>query len=171
MNVKVENEEEDIEAIMNLKSTNARSSIYATVSIIELPNSLPDLKGGVPTLRYLCIFIMQERFGFNFEVQSQDRSAKLVGELLEPLKFIQMAQGGRFDVITQGWRVPYELSDILPFRVVQERPPPLTDLANRTLELGDISQSSYLKLASIPWPLSYRPYSAPTCGLPTPAPT
>lgn len=59
MNVRVENEEEDIEAIMNLKSTSARSSIYATVSIIELPNSLPDVKGGVPTplLIFLGSFI------------------------------------------------------------------------------------------------------------------
>ncbi len=123
------------------------------------------------SLRYLCIFILQERFLWSFKFQSYDKNVELVSELLEPLKSIKMAQGGRFDVITQGWRVPYKLSDDLPFRVIQERPPSLTDLANRTLELGHVSQSSYIKLASMPWPGSYRPYTAPTICLPTPAPT
>jgi len=123
------------------------------------------------SLRYLCIFILQEHFMRSFELQSHARNVELVSELLEPLKSIKMARGGRFDVITQGWRVPYELSDDLPFRVIQERPPSLTDLANRTLELGHVSQSSYLKLASMPWPGSYRPWTAPTICLPTPAPT
>jgi len=120
------------------------------------------------SLRYLCIFILQDDFMRDFKFQSHDRDVELVSELLEPLRTIKMARGGRFDVITQGWRVPYELSDDLPFRVIQERPPPLANLANRTLELGHVSQSSYLKLASMPWPGSYRPYRAPTICLPTP---
>ena len=110
------------------------------------------------SLRFLCVYILQERFNWYFKVQSQERSAKLVRQLLEPLESIKVAEkGGRFDVITQGWRVPYVLNENLPFNVIQERLPPLTDLAHRTLELGEVSQSSYLKLVSMPWPVRYRP--------------
>ena len=123
------------------------------------------------SLRYLCVLIMRELFSAKSEYHLRNRSAELVRQLMEPLESIKMAEGGRFDIICHGWRVPYELSDDLPFRVIQKGPPPLTDLANRTQEWREFSPLSYLKLTTMPCRLSYGPYTAPMCGLPNLAPT
>ena len=130
-----------------------------------------DILASMSSLRYLCVNISQEQFFRYTDPHSQMKSMKLARELLKPLESIKMAEGGRFDVITQGWKVPYEIHDDLPFRLIQERPPSLTDLATRTLELGDFSQSSYIKMTSMPWPISCRPYTPPWTGRPTPLPT
>lgn len=121
------------------------------------------------SLRYLCISIMQERFAEHFERHSQHENANIVGGLLRPLRSIKIPEGGVFDVIAQGWKVPNGAVVDSPFRVIQERPPPVADLMSRTHELGEFSQDSYVKLASMPWPLVPRPYSPPTFGLPLPA--
>ena len=79
---------------------------------------------------------------------------KLV-KILEPPSSIQVRfKGGQFDFIKQGWRVPYELADNFPFRVIQENRPSLTNLAHRTLELGDKTHASYVHMQNMPWPHS-----------------
>ena len=123
-----------------------------------------DQLAAMTSLRYLCINIRQEQFFHYPDPHSQMKSMKHVRELLKPLESIKIAEGGCFDVVTQGWKVPYEIDDGLPFRLIQERPPSPTDLATRTLELGDFSQSSYIKMTSMPWPGSYRPYRPPWSG-------
>ena len=74
------------------------------------------------SLRYLCITISQLRF--DFETRSEDENARLLDELLSPLKSIRVEAGGKFDVITKGWKVPRELGDDLSFRVRYEDAPP-----------------------------------------------
>lgn len=124
------------------------------------------------SLRYLCILIMQKRFVEYFERHSQHENIDVVGELLRPLKTIKIPEGGVFDVITQGWKVPDGAADDSPFRVIQETPP-VAQLMSRTHELGEFSQDSYVKLASMPWPLVTRPdrQPSPTYGFPLPAAT
>ncbi len=109
------------------------------------------------SLRYLCVFITQESFSWWFRIQPHEKSVELIRELLEPLRSIEIPLGGCFDVITQDWKLPYELSDDMPFRLIQESPPSLVDLASRTMELGHVSQDAYVKLTSMPRPPAYRP--------------
>ena len=90
-------------------------------------------------LRYLSVNIMLKYIAWHSKLRSQRRHTKLAIELLEPSKWIKLPEGGRFDVITQGWKVPYQLGDDVPFRVIQESSPSLADLATRTRELGDVS--------------------------------
>ncbi len=123
------------------------------------------------SLRYLRITMLQGSFSRSFDTYSQERNAENVNELLEPLKSIDIAsRGGSFEVVTQGWRVPHELPNDLPFRVIQERPPSEAELANRTLELGISSQSEYVKMVSMPWPYPYRIYPPRIVNFFAPAP-
>ncbi len=140
---------------------------YTMSGWIKICNTLASMTN----LRYLCILIMQKCFGEHFERHSQHENANIVGGLLRPLRSIKLSEGGVFDVIAQGWKVPDGAVDQSPFRVIQERPPPVADLMSRTHELGEFSQHSYVKLASMPWPLVHRPYRPPTHGLPLSAVT
>ncbi len=135
---------------------------YTMSGWIKLCNTLASMT----SLRYLCIFIMQKRFAEHFETHTQQENINIVAELLKPLRSINIPEGGVFDVIAQGWKVPNGAADDSPFRVIQERPPPVSDLMSRTHELGDFSQDAYVKLASMPWPLPYRPYKHPNHGKP-----
>lgn len=105
------------------------------------------------SLRYLCIYVIQRNVVEYFQTHSQHENVKLVADLLNPMKPIKVSEGGVFDVIAQGWTVPDGAADDMPFRVVQEKPPTVTDLRSRTQELGEFSHNSYVKLASMPWPL------------------
>jgi hypothetical protein len=113
------------------------------------------------SIRYLCIVIIQEDVPELYGRHSRPVNADIAGELLRPLRYIRIAKGGVFDVIAQGWNVADEVVDGFPFKVIQERPPSVADLMSRTHELGEFSQDSYVKLASMPWPLHFRPDKSP----------
>lgn len=120
---------------------------YTMPGWVKMCNTLASMT----SLRYLCILIRQERFGEHFKSHSQHENATIVSSLLRPLRSIKLPEGGVFDVITQGWKVPDGALDHSPFKIIQERPPPVADLVNRTHELGEFSQDSYVRLVSMSW--------------------
>lgn len=110
---------------------------------IHICNSLASM----PNLTYLCITIVQD--AFRLESRSPDRNVELLNGLFEPLKSIKVVSEGQFDVVTQGWRLPFELTDA-PFRLLEERPP-ITPLAKfRLQELGGLSEPLRRSPVSIP---------------------
>lgn len=93
------------------------------------------------SLAYLCITIRQ-----SCRLWSTDENIRLVKELLKPLNLIEVARRGQFDVVTKGWRVPYEL-DGVPFRLLSERTiPPQSRWALANAGFSPV----YRKPASIP---------------------
>ena len=89
----------------------------------------------MPKLRYLRITISvsaQVRFEIGHRPQ---RSGELIVEMLEPLKAIDVSGGseqkgeGVFDLITQDWRIPFQLEDGYPFRISVEETALAEDLA------------------------------------------
>ena len=109
-------------------------------------------------LRYLCIRIRQERF---FHRYPAEETSSLVRELIEPLERISVSPEGTFDVITEGWTVPYELKADLPFKVFPERGPTRQELAMRTSELGEFSRNAYVDLTDMSPAFSCRQYHYP----------
>ncbi len=89
----------------------------------------------MPKLRYLCITIgVSDRVRFEIG-HRPERSAELIVEMLEPLKAVDVSGGGEqrgkgvFDLITQDWRMPCQLDDGYPFRVLLEEPALAENLA------------------------------------------
>lgn len=110
----------------------------------------------LPYLRYLCIYIMADILE---HTNTPERINSLVNAMFDPLRMVKVARGGRYDVITQGWHVPFEIKEDLPFRVIREQPLGAKELAKQTMDLGEVSQSSYVKMASMPWPYAYRSHT------------
>ena len=82
----------------------------------------------MPKLRCLRITIrVSDRVRFEIG-HRPERSAELIVEMLEPLKAVDVSGGGErrgkgvFDLITQDWRMPCQLDDGYPFRVLLEEP-------------------------------------------------
>lgn len=128
---------------------------YRSTKWSEICNTLASMT----SLRYLCIFIMQKNVIEYFQTHSEHENVNFVAEFLKPLKSIRIPEGGVFDVVAQGWTIPEGAVGDAPFKVIQERPPSVADLQSRTHELGEFSQGSYMKLASMPWPLRTKPLS------------
>lgn len=122
---------------------------YSSYNWDQVCNTLASMT----SLRYLCITIMQTNLIEYFQTHSQHENINLVADFLSPMKRIKISEGGVFDVIAQGWRIPDGAADDVPFKVVQEKPPSVDDLRSRTDALGEFSHSSYVRLASMPWPL------------------
>lgn len=123
------------------------------------------------SLRYLCISIMLERFADCFKSYSRHENANIVSEFLRPLRSIKLPERGVFDVIAHGWIVPDGAVEHSPFRVIQQRRPPVADPVNRTHELGGFSQDAYVRLAGTSWPPAPKRYSPSMYGLQLPAVT
>ena len=111
---------------------------------------LCDTLASMPDLHYLCITITHVHFAF--EYRPPDESVRLVTELLEPLKAVKVAEGGQFDVVTKGWRMPCEIEDV-PFQILEEREPidPLSQHRLKALG-GFLEPSPPRKPVSVPRP-------------------
>ena len=86
----------------------------------------------MPNLQNLSVTLRQD-YSF-IEPLADEKIATLVAHLLEPLKFVKVAEGGRFDVIASNWRLPeapLSMSDA-PFQIMDRTcysPGDDTDLA------------------------------------------
>ena len=142
----------------NIRNLNLRVFFFK-LTHIQQPQKYPfqglgwidmcEILANMRTLRHLRISILQKRFNWEFEHEEQSRSEQLVRQLLEPLKAINLAgQGGTFEIVTQGWKVPDVLDDDVPLVVMQE--PQAGDLPSKVFE-GCIP--SFSELMNMPWPM------------------
>ena len=74
--------------------------------------------------------------------------------LLDPLREVKIAEGGQFDVVTDGWRMPCEVHGG-PFRILKERRQVSRDTIVRLRLLGGFEEAPQRRsLASVPRRLS-----------------
>ncbi len=128
----------------NIRNLNMSFSFY------HLPHRQPcedldrwsrtcQILGSMSNLRFLCIYILQYNSDSSFQTQHPEQTEEQVRWLLKPLDSIRNVKdkGGRFDVITAGWTVPFVVDEGQSFNSLQDNLPPHSELAERMRGLGE----------------------------------